>query len=77
MVTHVGIGEANLGGNGLYALANWKDGGVGYRDGFAWRVNNTRAAALALGLNNGAAAGTMPRNKVPLSADVVVFDAVS
>src|SRR5437588_592417 len=40
VVTHVGIGEANLGGNGLYALANWKDGGVGYRDGFAGRLTD-------------------------------------
>ncbi|AHG90214.1 hypothetical protein J421_2677 [Gemmatirosa kalamazoonensis] len=40
IVTHLRVGEANLAGSGLYASADWKDGGTGYRDGFGGRLTN-------------------------------------
>jgi hypothetical protein len=39
-VTRVRLGEANLMGQGVYALADWYDGGVGYRDGIGGRVTD-------------------------------------
>jgi hypothetical protein len=34
------IGEANLAGGGVYAVADWRDNGVGYRDGVGVRVRH-------------------------------------
>jgi len=39
-VTDFRFGEANLAGAGLYASAEWRDGGVGYRDGYSARVTD-------------------------------------
>jgi hypothetical protein len=40
VITTLRVGEANLAGAGLYTSAEWKDGGVGYRDGFSGRLTH-------------------------------------
>jgi hypothetical protein len=37
-VSTVRLGEANLMGHGVYSMAQWRDGGPGYRDAFVMRV---------------------------------------
>ncbi len=37
-VSAVRVGEANLMGRGVYAMAQWRDGGRGYRDAFVARI---------------------------------------
>jgi len=37
-VSAVRVGEANLMGRGIYTMAQWRDGGRGYRDGFVARA---------------------------------------
>ena len=39
-VTRLRIGEANLAGAGMHAVADWYDGGVGYRDGIGGRFTH-------------------------------------
>ena len=39
-VTRVRVGEANFMGAGVYALADWYDGGLGYRDGIGGRLTD-------------------------------------
>jgi hypothetical protein len=48
------------------------------RDAFAWDAKDARAAYLAVGANNGAQSGTMPRNRAILPeapTDIETFDA--
>jgi hypothetical protein len=39
-VSALRIGEANLAGGGVYAVADWRDNGLGYRDGLGVRIRH-------------------------------------